>query len=143
MRCEMCDHDPEMQFIAHHRVLVGCVPSQNQLKGNTRFNHQYRKWRKLFEHQVEQWALPTVAGKNEYRVGLITRHYGLNADGAMTRAYDLENFIGGLKPFIDALKNKGIIWDDGEKYWRGYYFQVPAHDRVSRLTFELRIQSRR
>lgn len=138
----MCGHDPEVPFVAHHRVLVGCVPSQNDLKGNTRFNHKYRRWRKLFEHEVERWKLPTAAGRHERRVGVITRHYGLNDKGNDTRAYDLENFIGGLKPFIDALKNKGIIWDDGEKFWRGYYFQVPAHDGISRLSLELRIAAK-
>ncbi len=141
MKCELCTWDSDTEFVAHRRMFTGVVPSQNELKSNTRFNYAYRKWRRIFERTVEMWQLPP-AGRHEYRVGLITRYYGLNDEGNPTRAYDLENFIAGCKPFLDALKNKGVIYDDAEKYWRGWYFQSAAHDGISRLGFELRICTR-
>jgi len=40
------------------------------------------------------------------------------------RECDRDNLIGGMKPFIDAIRELGLIWDDSPKYIDLNIFQL-------------------
>lgn len=131
-KCPQCTFDPDEEYIAWKLTYNGKVPSQNQLKGNTRYAYNYRRWRASFQKQLEtQFA--EIPKAEIARTGIITRYIG-----AKCRVYDLENFIGGCKPLIDVLKRNGVIVDDAPKWWRGHYHQNKSPDGEHRLEIEIR-----
>jgi Holliday junction resolvase RusA-like endonuclease len=128
----MCGYDPDEEYKSWLLVYPGQSPSQNMLKGNSKGNYLYRKWRKSFQKILEKQmkAVPPAQGR---RIGVLTRYW---AKGC--RPYDLENLVGGLKPLIDVLKRNGVIIDDAPKWWRGYYRQEKSADGANRLEIEIR-----
>ena len=49
-----------------------------------------------------------------------------------SRLLDVDNFVGGCKPLIDALSRAGIIWDDSIRYVRVDYEQIKATAKTAR-----------
>jgi hypothetical protein len=66
--------------------------------------------------QAYQWEL-IAAGLNDpqYQVNGAKKRR-LKVKSFRVRPLDFDNFIGGLKPFADALKEMSLIYDDGPEY---------------------------
>jgi hypothetical protein len=110
---------------------TGVLPSQNQLGGNHRNGHKYRRVRRELDKALAE-QLNAVPRANRFRAGIITRFYGKGC-----RTYDTENFIGGCKPLVDVLKAYAVILDDKPSTWRGYYRQERSPDGVDRFRVQL------
>ena len=81
-------------------IIVTATPSLNQLNGRwSKLN-----WKKKYAKQLRGY---------KYETGQVTtikiRRFG-------KRILDIDNYIGGCKPLIDAIKEEGIIKDDSPKY---------------------------
>jgi len=100
------------------------VPSQNTLYGNVR-DHKAARWKYrghrdkaelLFRSARNNKRIPPARGKRRVTWERIL--------GPRQREYDEPNFVGGLKPIIDALVRVGLLVDDKPKYYEGRYGQV-------------------
>lgn len=131
--CEKCQWDSDR--VPLHRwqaEIVYSLPSQNDLGGNHQNGWTYRKYRRELSEALKE-QLNAIPRAEKFRVGLITRLYGLSAKGRQKRQYDLENLIGGCKPLIDVLKDYAVIVDDRPNFWRGHYDQVKSPDGIDRV----------
>lgn len=137
MKCEMCGWDDER---SPTRTWVASVefsyPSQNDLGGNHKSGFKYRNFRNKLAKLLKD-QLNDIPAAMKYRVGIITRYYGVSAKGKQKRAYDEENLVGGGKPLIDVLKDYAVILDDNPSAWKGYYKQAKAPDGVDRIHIQL------
>jgi hypothetical protein len=77
---------------------------------------QRKRLRDQYERIIRLVRRPCDRVKRyEFRCVKIERHG--------VRQLDHDNFVGGCKPLIDALKNVGLIWDDSPSYCRVKYTQ--------------------
>jgi hypothetical protein len=135
--CERCQWDA-------HRVplhtwtaeIAYSLPSQNDLGGNHQNGYTYRRYRNELARLLKD-QLNAIPRAERFRVGIITRVYGLSAKGKQKRAYDWENLVGGCKPLIDTLRDYAVIVDDNPGNWRGYYEQVKSPDGIDRVKVQL------
>ena len=86
------------------KIVVDKTPSLNKLHSN---RWAMLNWKKKFIKQLRNFEF--LCPKQKVKKILVIKRYG-------SRIYDQDNFIGGLKPLIDAMKEKGIVYDDTEKW---------------------------
>lgn len=88
------------------------TPSLNKLKG--KWGHANSK--KKFLSRLKGYELLTKGLEKKKRyIKIICYH---------SRQYDEENFIGGTKGLVDALKEKGFFVDDSPKWLEREHHQV-------------------
>lgn len=79
------------------------TPSLNKLNGRwSKLN-----WKKKFLSYLRNYEF--LALKKKQKKTLIIERYG-------SRLLDRDNYHGGCKPMIDAIKEKGLIVDDSPKW---------------------------
>lgn len=133
----MCAWDPHRMPSHEWEVVIeGNYPSQNDLGGNHRTGYKYRKVRNTFAKLLKK-PLNAIPAAHRFRAGIITREYGLSEKGAQKRRYDEENLVGGGKPLVDVLRDYGVILNDTQGAWRGYYRQYKSPDGIDRIRIQL------
>jgi hypothetical protein len=67
------------------------------------------------------WHLKVALGKEEGWETKVGEVREIEIVSFRTRVVDHDNFIGGTKGLIDAMKKVGLIWQDDKKHliWRG------------------------
>jgi hypothetical protein len=124
----MCGYDPDLKIKKRWVIEVeASAPSQNQLGGNHRNGHKYRKIKRELDALLGP-ELRRIAKAKAWRRGIITRCYGKRK-----RRYDHANLVGGCKALIDLLTAHGVIVDDNEKFWQGHYLQEKSADGIDRI----------
>ncbi len=83
---------------------VTATPSLNQL----RQPWQYAKWKALYNKELKNYEFLRLWKSIKTRL-FITRY-------SDSKPLDKDNYHGGCKPLIDVIKEKGLIWDDSEKW---------------------------
>lgn len=111
-------------------------PSVNQLGGNAKNDHRYRKYRNLLAKLLKE-QLSSIPRASKFRVGIITREYGKSKLGKQKRPYDQDNLVAGGKALIDNLRDYAVILNDDDASWRGYYRQERSPDGVDRIRIRL------
>jgi hypothetical protein len=76
------------------------TPSLNKL---TKSRWACLNWKKKFLSRLKNYEL--LALRKKKRTGLTIQRHG-------SRILDKDNYCGGCKPLIDAIKEKGLIVDD-------------------------------
>ena len=108
-----------------HLSIPRLTPSNNQLLRMhymTRHNLNITwRWAVVAAILEEDLAPPPDAKKEERRVVIIISY--------RPRRLDPDNYTGGLKPLLDALKKRNLIYDDHEKYIDLRPFQRAERDR--------------
>ncbi|MBO0947328.1 hypothetical protein [Fibrella forsythiae] len=98
------------------------TPSLNDTKGE----HWRTKTRRRNKYEKRIWALTRNKHPGRVRVE-IYRH--------CKRKYDHDNFVGGAKDLIDALKNQKVIVDDTEAIiGKPHYEQITLIGRQPIMT---------
>jgi hypothetical protein len=82
---------------------LSATPSLNKLNGRWSKSN----WKKKYIRELRGYELICGVARNKRRVKIL--RYG-------TRILDIDNWHGGCKPLIDALKEKKIIIDDNAKW---------------------------
>lgn len=132
---------PEQSFRVYERVSSANRSASNRGGGNWAYRAQRKRWVALLMDVVRSGKATRAEGQ---RVVRITREYGKGC-----RPWDYGNFVGGLKPVIDALTREvrdgrgrgrtipasGIVVDDSEKWMLAEYEQRRAE--VDALLFEI------
>jgi len=134
-RCRLCGGEPDAVMSARWEFLVPIEPpSQNTIasnKGAGRF--RYAKVRTDFEIyfrvRIVQLKIPRATRRRRV---MFTRYY----TGQRARSRDHGNFIGGMKPVLDALVRQGMLVDDRPEYCEDYYRQE-RHDCISGIALVL------
>jgi len=75
--------------------------------------HIRKHW--VHHHRLARhWSMLVMEAKSAARIGQPSTpaHAELKVTRFGIRSLDTDNFVGGLKPLIDALKNHGFIADD-------------------------------
>ncbi len=88
----------------------------NQVKSNVRgvSGRAYKKERRFYTSALARKRVPKAKG---WRQILVRRVYGKGKRGWVgIRAYDYDNYVGGGKPLVDALKAQGWILEDDETH---------------------------
>lgn len=75
------------------------TPSLNTLKGRW----ACLNWKRKFKSRMKNYEL--LALRTKKKMTLTIQRYG-------SRVYDTDNYHGGCKPLIDAIKETGLIVDD-------------------------------
>jgi hypothetical protein len=93
-------------------VIILDIPMATPSLNETRYKHWtvYARQKKLWRRQI--WAA---------RVATAQRFVCTPARARVTierhgKILDVDNFLGGLKPVIDALKGESLIFDDDPKH---------------------------
>ena len=85
------------------KIIVTATPSLNGIKNG------WNRWRikNKYVKQLEGY---------QYQIGVCVnkRHVTLQRYGS--RVLDLDNYYGGVKPLLDAMKKVGLIKDDREEW---------------------------
>lgn len=102
------------------------TPSLNKVK-RMHF-HAYRRLREQYE-TILRSRMHGFDLANGMRQVAITR-WG-------SRELDLDNFVGGCKPLVDALKRCGLIVEDSPKYVRINYTQRKSPRKEVRTVVEV------
>lgn len=119
----MCRYDPDAAVAATwvHKI-QSYVPTLNSIGINSKNNHNYRKWRRIWEGEFGPW-LQTIPPALKYRRVVITRWYGTGK-----RPFDSGNFAGGTKPLVDTLTNFGALYDDSNTWCECHHVQIKSPD---------------
>lgn len=51
--------------------------------------------------------------------------------------YDLDNIAGVVKPFVDMLRNRGVLEDDTRKYWDSLQIQYDPNLKKNTIVFQI------
>lgn len=96
---------------------VTVSPSENEFKNRwVRFNYKKKYLKELHNFDL------AFAVQGKVRRQAVFQRYG-------KKTLDQDNLNGGLKPLIDALKEKRLIYDDSPKYFSYDVTQFPAKNR--------------
>lgn len=121
--CLRCGHDDAVPIVARWTMTLPLEPpSQNQVHNKTRFSKEARLYRQfrdeyalLFLSEMRRQGIAAATGR---RIVTITRLIGKGH-----RLYDAANMVGGCKPAIDSMVNVGLLKDDTERWFQGWYRQ--------------------
>jgi hypothetical protein len=126
--CPMCKYNSDAVVADRWEFSTDSYcPTQNTLKGNTKFGYDYRKWRRHWE-VVFGDQFRSIPRSILLRRVTVTRLYGKGK-----RTFDNINFAGGCKPLIDTLVNMGALYDDNPTFLEDHYLQAKSPDGVDRV----------
>jgi hypothetical protein len=93
-------------------VITLDIPMATPSLNETRYKHwtAYARQKKLWRRQI--WAA-RVATAQRFAVTPQRAKVTIERHGKLL---DVDNFLGGLKPIIDALKGESLIQDDSPKH---------------------------
>lgn len=98
----------EIKKMPYLIVIDRLTPSNNKI-----LRLHWTKRRKLNDYWIWElivatdWRVPRAKEKEKRKVKIVSYR---------KRRMDPDNFTGGLKPLIDALVKRQLIWDDHVKY---------------------------
>lgn len=117
--CAYCGADADAKVLHTWEFIAPLRPmSQNELKGMN--PHEYKRIRASYEKICSMLKLADgIPNAGRKRRVVFTRLIG----GTRRRRYDKANFIGGLKPFVDAMVKARLLVDDTEQYFEDHYKQ--------------------
>ena len=111
-------------------ILPIVTPSLNEL-----LRMHFRE-RKRLKRDYGWQLIASGVNDSQYRVNGIKQRRRVEIKSFRSRLLDQDNFIGGLKPFIDALVEMDLLLDDGTAYLQLEAEQEIAQEQKTEIIIE-------